>query len=97
MMDSTPQYIVVCSADGPSSLTPAVSCGALEGVPYSGQIAQGHVLTTEQYQAFLDLSAPFNATEAGQFFAYGFGVVVGCWVVAYVVGLVLHAVKEFGH
>lgn len=95
MMDLTPQFIVVCGPSTPSSLVPAVDCGAYEGVSYAAHVAQGHILTNEQYQALLVNSAPFDAVKGAELFAYGFGVVVGCWVIAHMAAVVVRAIKGF--
>lgn len=94
-MQSTAQFIVVCEQGTHSSLVPALDCGAYEGVAYSGQIVQGHILTTEQYQAFLVNSEPFDSVKGAEFFAYGFGVVVGCWVIAHMAAVVVRAIRVF--
>lgn len=91
------EFVLVCSPSTDSSVSPQVLCGNVEGVPYYAQAIKAHLLTTEQYQDLVKTAAPFDATKGAELFAWGFGVVVTCWLVAHMAGVVLKAVRDFAH
>jgi len=90
------QAILVCmpGEDG-APIEPRISCGNVGGVPYFATVIKAHTLTTEQYQALVKSSAPFDTATGAGYFAFGLGVVVACWVLAHTAGLVLQSVRQF--
>jgi hypothetical protein len=88
------ELIVVCRPGGETSgLTVLFSCGNVEGVSYDAVAVKGYLLTEEQHQTLTRQLEPFDSLVAGQYFGFGLGVVVACWLVAHSAGLVMSTLK----
>lgn len=94
MDQAQPELIVVCrsGADG-SGASVLFSCGNVEGVPFSAYAVEAYLLTKEQHQALTVRTEPFDALVGAQYFGFGLGVVVACWLVAHTAGLVMQTLK----
>lgn len=88
-----PQTFLVCV---PSPSGVAVSpCGVdSSGSPLSPALESGYVLSSSDYQLFQTASEPFTASQAAEYFTYGFGMVLSCWALAHAIGLVVAQIRR---
>lgn len=88
------ELIVVCRPDvSATEASVLFSCGNVEGVPHNAYVVQAYLLTKEQHQALTVRTEPFDALVGAQYFGFGLGVVVACWLVAHTAGLVMQTLK----
>lgn len=91
MVQGGPELVIVCrpASDAPST-SALFSCGNFEGVAHDAFAVKAYLLSQEQYQAVVE---PFDPLIGGQWFAYGLGIVVFGFAVAYCTGMVVRMIR----
>ena len=88
------EYVVKCVPVGSTGNSTA-PCDTINGVRYAPQMMQAYVIDPAS-QGYLDaLAVPFDYIEAGAIWSFFFTFVVGLWLVAKNVGLIIEAIRKF--
>lgn len=102
MAAGTLQQVVVCSSASPVTGAVELRNGGTSTVIYCDAARtirqwrfQAYVIDPASASYIDAVSTPYNYAQGGALWGFGFAFVLGLWLVAKNIGLVLNAVKRF--